>query len=253
MEADEGATPREGGIEPPVPAQRISRAVPLPTGRAVIGALLVTFAVVGLFSSYRRSQAASGTDYVVVSHTVPAGAVIEPEHLTLRELDLGEIGDRTLTEPSAAVGSVAIQTLVPGQLVQRANILDASSGAADDSAAVEVSFAIPRARALNGNLSTGETVDVVATIDQDGDTCSLVVAPRAQVVCVRGGTDAVISSERDLTVTLALTEDSSVLRLIFAADEADLTIVRATRAQGTTIQGSFCGPSVMTDTREARS
>ena len=70
---------------------------------------------------------------------------------------------------------------------------------------------------------------------------------------MRGGTDAVISSERDLTVTLALTEDSSVLRLIFAADEADLTIVRATRAQGTTIQGSFCGPSVMTDTREARS
>ena len=90
----------------------------------------------------------------------------------------------------------------------------------------------------------GDPADVVATIDQDGDTCSLVVAPRAQVVSVRGGTDAVIASERDLTVTLALTEDSSVLGLIFAADEADLTIVRATRTQDTTIEGSFCGPSM---------
>lgn len=235
-----GGVPEDGGVR-----RTIARRVGLPSGRAVVGALLIALAVVGLFTSYRSSQAETGTPYVVVADTVPAGAVIGPSDLTTRVLDLGEIADRTLTSPEAAVGSVAIQTLLPGQLLQEANIATPAAGV--DAATYEVSFAAERERALDGRLVPGETVDVLATLDEDGESCTTVVAAGASIVRVGNSADDVLTNRSSFSVTLAVASPDDVLGVVFAADEAEITLVRATRVRTGDLAGAFCGTTAVED------
>ena len=178
-----GADASEASVEAR-PSRSIGRQVALPSGRAVVGALLVTVAVVGLFASYRQSQEDTGSPYVVVATTVRADEVIEDADLAIRTLDIGELLQRTLTSKSQAIGAVAVQTLLPGQLLQHANILapGTAASATDQLQSFEVSFALDRPRALNGDLVPGEVVDVLATIDHAGESCSTVVAPKARIV-----------------------------------------------------------------------
>lgn len=238
-----------GEMGPPIgerarPGHTISRRVGLPTSRAVVGALLVTVAVVGLFAAFRRSQTQPGMPHVVVAQTVAAGQVIDESDLAIRELDLGELTDRTYTSTAQAVGSVAVQTLLPGQLLQDGMVLDASAG--DHDAPFELSFAVDRARALSGALTPGETVDVVATLDANGASCSFVVAPRARVVAVRGGGDSeVISTSGSITVTVSVDGAQDVLGLVHAIDEADVTVIRSTRAPDRLLDGAFCGDAAV--------
>lgn len=226
------------------PGHTISRRVGLPTGRAVVGALLVTLAVVGLFAAFRRSQADTASPYVVVARTVPAGQVIAEGDLAIRSLDIGELSDRTFTATQAAVGAVAIQTLLPGQLLQQGNVLP--PGTDGSPTPFELSFAVDKSRALNGSLAPGEVIDVVATLDAGGTSCSFVVVPRARVVAVRGGGDSdVLTTNGSITVTVSVDETADVLGLIHAVDEADVTVVRSTRAPDVAIAGAFCGDTAV--------
>lgn len=228
------------------PTRTISRRVGLPSGRAVLGAFLVTVAVVGLFASFRRAQEDTRSPYVVVASTVPAGHQISAADLAVRLLDIGDLADRTLTDPDGAVGAVAVQTLVPGQLLQDADIVRPGPGApetGDD--AYEVSFSLDRSRALGGRLVPGEVVDVIATLDAGGTSCATVVVPKARVIRIGTGDEQTLSARDSLAVTLAVADDAAVLGLVFAVDESDVTIVRSTRNQETAIQGTFCGRSVL--------
>lgn len=217
-----------------------------------MGALLVTLAVVGLFTAFRRSQAVAGSPYVVVAQTVPAGQVIDDADLAVRELDLGELADRTYTSTQQVVGSVAVQTLLPGQLLQEGNILPPASDAGVTP--FELSFAVDRSRALNGALSPGEVVDVVATLDANGTSCSFVVVPRASVVGVRGGGETeVLSTSGSVTVTVSIDQSADVLGLVHAVDEADITVIRSTRNPDLAIDGAFCGDAAVEEANTAAS
>lgn len=246
MEQNQGEVAQRASTNSAGPARAIHRRIGLPSGRAVIGALLVTLAVVGLFASFRRSQAETGSSYVIVANTVPNGSVIEADDLAVRLLDLGEIGGTTFRSIPDAVGSIAIQTLVPGQLLQEANVVAPTEPGTAVANTVEVSFSVERPRALNGAIQPGEVVDIIATLEADGQTCSLVVAPKAQVTQVRGGTDdGLSSSSGSLTVTVAVADNDALLGLVFAVDEAEITLVRATRSQGAAIEGAFCGDAAL--------
>lgn len=229
------------------PVRTIGRRVGLPSSRALLGAFLVTVAVVGLFVSFRRSQDDPTSPYVVVATTVPAGQVITEDDLAIRRLDLGELADRTFTAEAEAVGAVAVQTLLPGQLLQHGTVLHPAPG--QDPAApatFEVSFSIDRARALGGRLQPGELVDVVATLDVDASPpgrqrCTTVVAAGARVVGAGAVDDEILTGGGAYTVTVAVPEDQAVLGLVFAVDQSEVTIVRATRAQDLRSAGSYCG------------
>lgn len=239
-----------GGEQPTAgvarPARAISRRIGLPSGRAVLGAFLVTVAVVGLFASFRRAQEDTRSSYVVVASTVPAGQQISPADLAVRLLELGELADRTLTDPDDAVGSVAVQTLVPGQLLQEADIVRPGAGApGTGDHAYEISFSLDRSRALGGRLVPGEVVDVIATLDAGGTSCTTVVAPKARVIRIGTGDDDTLTTRDSLAVTLAVDDDTAVLGLVFAVDESDVTIVRSTRNQDRALQGAYCGRSVV--------
>lgn len=234
------------------PSRTIGRRVGLPSGRAVVGALLVTVAVVGLFASYRQSLEETGSSYVVIAATVGAGEVIEDADLAIRTLDIGELGERTLRSKSQAIGAVAVQTLLPGQLLQHANILapGTATNSTDQLQSFEVSFALDRSRALNGDLVPGEVVDVLATIDHAGESCTTVVAPKARIVSLGGGPGEVLTNRSNVSVTLAIDETDAILGLVFAIDETNVTLVRSTRVQDRTLDGAYCGASVVDDRTE---
>ncbi len=237
-----GAIDAEEAVDTATPTRTISRRVGLPSGRAVTGALLVTLAIVGLFASYRSAQADTGSPYVVVASTVPAGQVISSSDLVIRNLDIGELAGRTMTSTSDVVGAVAVQTMLPGQLVQPAMLV---AGDDAEGATFEVSFSIERSRALGGRLVPGEIVDVLATVDDSGDSCTTLVAPKARIVSVGSGGDESLTKRSDFSVTLALTASDHVLGVVFAADEADVTLIRSTRVQGRSLDGSFCGATAL--------
>ncbi len=226
----------------------IARLPGLPTSRAVTGALLVTLAVTGLFVASRRAHEAPGTSYVVLTSRVAAGTRLDASDLTTRRLDLAaDVAALVTTDVEGALGAVALETLLPGQLLQTQAILPAGSPEADVGVGVEpeefeVSFALDRARALGGAIKPGERVDVVATITDGGDACTSAVVRSARVV--RVGSDegnGFSAGSGRITVTLAIVDSREVLGAVFAADRADATIVRSTRAGDAILSGTFCG------------
>jgi Flp pilus assembly protein CpaB len=223
------------------PPQRITARTGLPSGRAVVGALLVAVSVVALFASYRQAQSPPTTSFVVAARTIAAGHRITTADLAVRTVSLpDDIATRTVADPELAVGAVAVETLHAGQFLH-VDALVAITDAADDR--FEVSLALPRSRAVDGRLGPGEPVDVVATIDTDGTSCTSVVVDDARVVATSGtDTDLVTGRGGTVTVTLAIDDPDAVLAAVFAADEADITLIRATAAQARPIDGAYCAP-----------
>lgn len=229
--ADERSTPR-----------RIVRRVGLPSGRAVIGAVLVTVSVIGLFVANQRAQREPTTTYAVVTATVPAGTAITADQLQALPMDLpADVASRSVVHVDRAVGAIAVETLHPGQLLPAAALLAPTDPAAGDGVHFELSLSLERSRALDAALRPGELVDVVATLDSGARACTSVVADRARVMrSSASGDDLLTSASGSITITVAIDDPDEVLAVVHAVDEADVTVVRATRAQQTPIEGTFC-------------
>lgn len=226
------------------PTRSIARRSGLPTGRAVVGALLVTVAVVGLFVAYRQSQQGPDTDYVVLRSRIEAGQRIAATDLTVRAMELDpEVASFAMSSTDDAIGAVALEVLLPGQLLQPQAILPPGEGEESTDEIFEFSFSLERARALGGTIRSGDRVDVVATISEGGEACTSVVARDVRVVATgEGSTSEVIASTNNrLTVTLALEDPGQVLAAVFAVDEAQVTVVRSTRSGAQSLDGAFCG------------
>ena len=54
------------------------------------------------------------------------------------------------------------------------------------------------------------------------------------------GDELLTSSSGSITVTVAIDDPAEVLAVVHAVDQAEVTVVRATRAQGTAIDGTYC-------------
>ncbi len=140
------------------PPRRIVRRVGLPSGRAVVGAMLITVSVIGLFVANQRAQRAPTTTYAVVTTTVPAGTAIEAIHLRAMPMDLpDDVGARSVARIDDAVGAIAVETLHPGQLLSAAALLAPTDPTAGDGGSFEVSLALDRSRALDSRAASRRT------------------------------------------------------------------------------------------------
>lgn len=210
------------------PPRRIRVRRELPSGRAVVGALLVTTAAVATFVVARDDDAAPTTTYVVATRDLAPGALLGPSDLGVVALDLPiEVAASAFTDPDdvlAAVtrGPVAAGGLLTGAVVAAEGITDGEGEARYR----EVSFAVPSARALLGGLVPGDRVDVVATLDER----STVLVQHALVLgATRGGDDALVVSD-DVVITLALEDGADALAVAHGAAVGELTVLRSTRA-----------------------
>jgi hypothetical protein len=223
-----------------VPGRIIVRRPGLPTGRAVVGALLVALSVVGLFVAYQQAEQAPDTVYAVVIADLPAGQVLRAEHVAMRPMELApDVAAITLSRVDQVQGAVALEPLQPGQLLQVDDVLLPGGEAAVATPAFEFAVSLDPARSLGGALQVGEQVDLVATFGDELD-CAVVVAEGAVVRRVSGGADELLGPAGEITLTLAVAAPDRLLQSVYAVDEATLTVVRSTRAGDLELTGQFC-------------
>lgn len=227
---------RDGsGPSPPDAPRRIRRTRGLPGSRAVVGALLVTAAAVGVFAAYLDATATPDTSYVVVQGDVPIGTVLTGSLLTdttrfgLVAIDLPPELAANAIPSEEALGLEGLRTTAPltaGDLLSRTALAD---GSLDDDA-VALSFEVGIARAVAGSLEPGERVDVAVTYGQGGDAYSLYVARNVLLTDVTpagGGLDGDV-----LILTLSVPDDERVLALVQAFNTGQVVVSRAAAGAG---------------------
>lgn len=219
-----GTGPRTGAFGPPA-GRRIRTRRELPSRRAALGALLVTASAAAAFAVANAGDGAPSTRYVVTSRALPPGSVLGPADVRLVALDLpADQAASALTDAAVLDGAVLRGPVAAGALLTDAVLQPAGAGA-ELRTYREVSFAVPRARALLGDLAPGDRVDVVATVEDR----SAVLVQRALVIDADGSSDDLLAGD-DVVITLALTDGTDALAVVHGAAAGSLTVLRSTRA-----------------------
>jgi Flp pilus assembly protein CpaB len=200
----------------------IDRQRGLPGSRAVLGGVLVALAAIGVFVAYQQAGRDPRDAAVVATTPIRVGEVIEADDVALAELDLGSSGASTFDRVDAVVGRVALGPIGEGELLQASSITDAPG----EFGLHEVAITLPGSQIAVGRLKAGERVDVFATADDSTAT----VARGAQVVEISAEDDASLTSNRDITVVVAVADGDEVAALVHALRTGDVTVVRSTFA-----------------------
>ncbi|MEX0705096.1 MAG: hypothetical protein WD041_00615 [Nitriliruptoraceae bacterium] len=200
----------------------------LPGARAVVGGLLVAVAAVALFVTHLNATAPPSTAYLVASGPIAPGTEVADGAQARAlfgalEMELpGATASRafTVAEVDELAGHVVTSSLDTGDLVQRGVLVAVGEAPASH----HVSFAVPRADALAGDVLAGQHVDVVATFTVAGEQFSTYVARGVQVRAVEA--DETGLGSREIVVTVSAADRSEVLALGHAARTAGVFLAR---------------------------
>lgn len=192
----------------------------LPSGRSVVGGLLIAVAALGTFAVAGGDADPLPPGRVVTRRAVAPGDVIGPADLELVPSDGPGGGAHLFGSVDDVAGAVALAPLDPGDLVQRSAVRPADPEAPGDH---QVSFPVDRSGAVGGRLQLGERVDVVATYGTGIDATTRRVARGALVVAADATDDRLGTA---LVVTLAVPDPDDALRVTHAANAGAIALVR---------------------------
>jgi hypothetical protein len=223
---DAGTAPAAGG---PGATRRISRRRTLPGGRAVLGALLVALAVVGVVASHLAATATPRDRYLVAAAAVPAGTYLGDTasvRTTFRQvaIDLpAELATRAVhvDDAEALVGRRLLAALEPGDLLLASGL----AAVGEEPGTSTFTFAVPADAAVGGALTVGDRVDVLATAGTGGDATTAYViraAPLSAVTAIGAGLGGDV-----LRLTVELARQPDVQALAHALATADVVVVRS--------------------------
>ena len=209
---------RSEGTNGTSPHRRVERRVGLPSGRAVIGGLLMAVAAAGTFLAYTDATADETIDVLIAARELRPGETIEARDVRLVGVDLPGDVRGLFGAVDAAVGRHVVAPVGAGEFLQ-ASATVIGAGRAES---LEIAIALPGNRAV-GRLQAGERVDVFST--WDGSVTEL-VAVDARVLEITGG-GALLSSGTQVVVRLALTDFAQVEALVHAQAAGDITMIRS--------------------------
>jgi Flp pilus assembly protein CpaB len=182
---------------------------------------------IGIYSAYQGADDVPTTQFVVARSDIAPGTVVTNEHVGLVAMSLPDLQSSQAfngTEDGLVLGSVAIQAVGGGELLQRS---DLRVGPASDAAAsTEISFEIDTARALNGKLQAGEHVDLIATFGSGLTATTEQVLSGVRVVAVDRESNSSLATDQ-IVITLALDRSADAVAVARAIDTGKLTLVRA--------------------------
>ena len=218
------ARSERNGVPPP---RIIERRRGLPGSRAVVGALLMAVAAVGVFVAYTDATQGTGDRVVVAARALRVGEPIEPDDLRTIVAELpNDVAGRTFGDPASLVGRVVLGPIDPGEILQHGSVTD-DRGVEP---VHEVGLTLPREQVAVGRLKQGERVDVYVTLD---DRTSSVVRG-AQVVQITEDGGSSLASARELTLVVAVPSGDAVAALVHALRTGDVTVVRSTFGEADT-------------------
>jgi Flp pilus assembly protein CpaB len=189
----------------------------------VLGGLLVAVAMVVSFSLATRGRQGATEGVVVARRPVQVGRRLTAEDLAVEQVALPEdVAATTFRRPDDVVGAVALVPYERGAIVERAGLAPAGR----DALGAQLSFAVDRAHALDGDLQVGDRVDLVATYGT-GDTARTErVARSVRLVAVDGDAHGSLDAPGKLVVTVELSGDDDLVQVAHATDVAAVSLVR---------------------------
>ncbi len=196
-----------------------------PGSRATIGGLLVALAALGLYATVRSAQAPPSTLYVVARTAIAPGTVLTPDLVGAQRMDLPDglaAGAFSSIQDDLVIGSVAIEAIAAGELVQQSDIRPDTG---NNATPFEMSFRVDSDRAVGGTLRAGERVDVIATFGSSAQASTQVIERNILVIAVRRSGDSSLAGERQV-ITVALDNPEQAVSLAGAVDKANITLVR---------------------------
>ena len=198
----------------------------LPGSRAVVGGALIALAAVGVYLAYDQATDDPSDPVVVAARDIHAGEILDPEVLGTIEADLPDpAAGATFGSIEVVEGRVALAPIARGEIVQAGAVTDGPAAPGLH----EVAISLPRAQIAVGRLKEGERVDVFATYD---DRTSSVVRG-AEVVQIGVDDDSSLTSNREVTLVVAVPSGDAVAAVVHALRTGDVTVVRSTFADAT--------------------
>lgn len=214
------------------PARRVHRLRGLPGGRAVVGALLVTAAAVGVLAAYLDAVAEPDTRYLVARADIEPGTRLASTEVVAELFDLqplaldGPVADRAYSgeQLEGLLGRRIVVPLVPGDLLLRSGVVE-DGGIAD---AHSLSFAVNPSAAVAGRLRAGELIDVLATYGSGESAWTGYVVRAVPLIAVDRGEGAALAGSGPFVLTVAVASPEEVQALTHALHAADIVVTRAT-------------------------
>lgn len=199
----------------------IQRRRGLPGGRAVVGGVLMATAAVGVFVAYEQAGRRPTQPVVVAAHALRVGEVLADDDLRVVEANLPDDASRgTFESVSSLAGRVTLGPIAAGEIVQAGAVTDQAS--APD--VHEVALDLPRAQVAVGRLKPGERVDVFVTKDDLTES----VVRGAEVVEISGSDGGSLTSDRAITLVVAVPSGDAIAAVVHALRTGDVTVVRST-------------------------
>lgn len=209
--------------------RRIARRRTLPGGRAVLGALLVALAVVGVVGAHLAATATPRDRYLVAASDLPAGTLLGDAAAVSNSfrqvaVDLPvevAAGAVHVDEASSLVGRRLLAALASGDLLLASGVADVGA----DPGTSTFAFALPIDTAVGGTLTAGDRIDVLATSGTGTDaTTAFVVraAPLTAVTTTGGGLGG-----ENVRLTVELARQTDVQALAHALATAEVVVVRS--------------------------
>ncbi len=206
---------------------RVSSGHVVMLGAGALGVLLTLSAV----------RSADHTQPVLeAAHDLAPGTVVTAADVRVARVRADAAVVRTLftgADASALRGQVVTVAMPSGALIARGNVRASGAGAAGR----VMSFPLPRARAVDGKLQSGDHVDVVA-VEHDSARAGYVMTDAAVVAVDNGDSGPLGANSDDVTVSLIVDADAAT-RLAVALDAGTVVLVRATGAAPLTNPAPF--------------
>jgi Flp pilus assembly protein CpaB len=207
----------------------------LPGGRAVVGGVLIAIAAIGVFLAYDQAGRRPTEPVVVAARGIRVGEVLGPDDLRTADADLpGSVASASFGSVEALTGRVALGPIGEGEIVQAASVTDQAS----TPGLHEVALSLPRPQIAVGRLKPGERVDVFVTYD--ARTASVVRG--AEVVEIDAGDSGSLTSERGITLVVAVPSGDAVAAVVHALRTGDVTVVRSTFTDANVEEPLVFGP-----------
>jgi len=195
----------------------------LPSGRAVVGALLVTLSGLGLYAANQAATASPHSTWIVARHRIPTGHRITAADLGLARMQLiDETEAVSFSDPADVIGRRALSELEPNELVQHSDIARRMQ---PSGSARRLTLELTRAQALDGQLATGDRVDIVATGAEPGSTRLIVSG--ALVAGVNVGSADSVGSSAAVRVALVVADEDAAQLMIDSSEHGKVTLIVA--------------------------
>lgn len=201
----------------------------LPNGRAVLGGFLIAASGVGLFAAYQQAHAAPVNKFVVATHPLAPGDVIERADLGLAPAELPpEMAGQLTDDWRSLVGKETTAAVGKNQLLSPASVVEPGS---IDGPARRVSLELSRASALDGDLESGAVVDVLSSTE--GDSEATVVAKRSRVLAVNADSTGDLGQLGSLVVTIEVADERALAAIVGASASGKMTLAAPTPGPAT--------------------